>query len=357
MDGEVVGALLDASGLADQVARLDLPGIVVRVSGSSGVCWSDTFGVADLTSGQPMTAGLRMRVGSLTKMFTATLVLQFVDRGHLRLDMPLTELLPRVGWLPSAELITVRQLLGMRSGVYDYTETEAADRLFLPADQRWSHGDLVELVRRHEPYGPPGQGFRYSNTNYALLALVVEHITGLPYRRALQPLLEQAGLTSTSDPTGSTVDDPAASGYLRVTEATTRQQLANTRAVPAHPQFRDVTSIAASAAGAAGGLVSTAADLDVFVRAVADGSLLSEQLHRQQLDPQPVGFDDSGYGLGVAYYRGLIGHHGSIPGYSSYTGHHQPTGLTITVLASCADGANGASVMLLVDHIIDAIRQ
>lgn len=343
--------------MANQVAELDLPGVVVQVLGASGVSWSATFGVADLASSQPMTTDLRMRTGSLTKLFTATLVLQLIDRGLFNLDTSLTAMLPNLGWLPSAELITVRQLLGMRSGVYDYTETDAAEQLFFPAAQQWNHADLVELVRGQESYGQPGQEFRYSNTNYALLALVVEYITGLPYERALQPLLKRAGLTSTSYPSGPTLEQPAARGYLRVTEATDDQQLAKTHLVTDNPRFRDVTLIAVSAAGAAGGLVSTASDLNVFVRAVMNGDFLSDQLHQQQLDLQPAGPDGFSYGLGTASHRGLVGHPGSIPGYSSYTGHHRDTDLTITVLANCADTGDGTSLMVLVDHIIDVIEE
>lgn len=357
MKGLGVGALLDTSDLKNQVAELDLPGLVVTVWGSSGLHWSITSGVADLASGQPMTADLRMRVGSLTKMFTATLILQLIERGHFNLDTALTALLPHVGWLAPAAPITVRHLLSMRSGIYDYTETAAAARLFFPAEQQWHHRDLVDLVRDHEPYGQPGQVFRYSNTNYALLALIVEATTGLPYERALRPLLEQSGVTSTSYPAGSALESPAARGYVRVTDTTSRQQVSDTSVIRAQPRFKDVTSIAASAAGAAGGLVSTAADLNTFVRAVANGSLLSQQLHGEQLGFQPVGVDGSGYGLGIASDRGLLGHHGSILGYSSYAGYHRPTDLAITILANCEDDAEDTSLISLVDHILEVIER
>jgi D-alanyl-D-alanine carboxypeptidase len=350
-----LGARLERSGLAQQVCDLDLPGVVVRISEHSGTPWSAAFGTADVASHRSMTAGSRMRVGSVGKMFTATLVLQLIDRGQLDLDSTLTAVLPEFGWLPSADLITIRHLLSMRSGIYDYTETEASERLFFPADQHWGHAHLVELVRDHDPNGMPGE-FRYSSTNYALLGLLAERLTGLSYSRALHPLLEQVGLTSTYCPTGSKIEGLHARGYLRATGAST-EQLRHTAAIPGQLRFRDVTSIAASAGGAAGGLVSTAADLDMFIRAVARGSLLSERLHREQLDLQPVGSDDLAYGLGIASYRQLVGHEGNLPGYSSYIGQDLNTGLTIAVLANCADAAGGASLMLLVDHIIDVIDE
>jgi D-alanyl-D-alanine carboxypeptidase len=353
VDERELGARLDRSGLAQQVLDLDLPGVVVRISEGSGAIWSAAFGTADLASHRPVTAASRMRVGSVTKMFTATLVLQLIDRSLLDLDSTLTAVLPKFGWLPSAGLITIRHLLSMRSGIYDYTETEASERLFFPADQHWEHAHLVELVRHHDPNGPPGD-FRYSSTNYALLGLLVERLSGLSYSRALHPLLEQVGLSSTYCPTGSQIEGLHARGYLRATGAST-DELRHTLPIPGQLRFRDVTSIAASAGGAAGGLVSTAADLDMFIRAVARGSLLSEKLHREQLDLQPVGSEDWAYGLGIHSHRQLVGHQGDFPGYSSYVGHDLKTGLTITVLANCADAAGGASLMLVVDHIIDVV--
>src|SRR5207253_2507969 len=102
-------------------------------------------------------------IGSNTKTFTGTVILQVVDEGNLGLDDPVSEYQPKV---PNGENITIRQLLNMSSGLYNYAEDkEFNETLDSEPDKVWTPGEVVEIGFQHQPYFAPGEGFHYSNTN------------------------------------------------------------------------------------------------------------------------------------------------------------------------------------------------
>jgi D-alanyl-D-alanine carboxypeptidase len=149
----------------------------------------------------------RFRIGSVTKSFVATVVLQLVGEGRLGLDDPLERWLP--GAVPGGERITIRQLLNHTSGLYNYTDALLGPLLAKPTRQAYQQlaarsfapRALVAMATRHRPLFPPGTRFAYSNTNYILLDLVVERVTGARlaaqlHRRIVQPL----GLEATELP-------------------------------------------------------------------------------------------------------------------------------------------------------------
>ncbi|MGV9761145.1 serine hydrolase domain-containing protein [Streptomyces tricolor] len=288
-------------------------------------------GVADRSTGTPMRPGLKFRAGSITKTFTATVVLQLVAERRLRLDDTVHTLLPdqvRADNALSGAPITVRQLLNHTSGLYDYID--GLFPRFRALDQYWPRDQLIGIGLAQPRYFPvPGTRFRYSNTNYLLLDLIVERITDRDLRTNLERrVFAPLKLRDTAYPlAGTAIDGAHAHGYADVSPL-----------LPDAPDATrfDVTAISPSEAGASGALVTTAADVARFYRYLLQGRLLPPELLRQMLsDTVPTTGSAPpavGYGLGVYVYAtdcGLAyGHGGSAPGYLTFAlnsrdGRHQ----------------------------------
>lgn len=148
---------------------------------------------------QPPSGGEHFRIGSITKTFVATAILQLVDEGRIDLDAPIETYLP--GTVPNGATITVRQVLNHTSGLYDYMKGEGWSTNRWRGDGRfttYSPDQLLAEAFRHEPYFPPGTDFRYSNTNYIVAGKLIEAVTGQPYsteieHRILRPLPDVTG--------------------------------------------------------------------------------------------------------------------------------------------------------------------
>ncbi|MGN6030409.1 MAG: serine hydrolase domain-containing protein [Thermomicrobiales bacterium] len=360
------------------------PGAVVLVAMPDRETWTGAFGIADREAGTPMRTDMRLRVGSVTKTFTATVVLQLVDEGRLSLDDTLAALLPEAADLPHAEAITLRQILNMRSSVFNYTEHPG---LFgtVPGneDRVWTLAELVDIARQHDAYFEPGTDFHYSNTNYILLEMIVERATGNAFgdelgRRVLDPL----GLTATTLPTAPDMPEPFAHGYggdpalmnpERDPEAedidpTPESQTADTApsdgaSEPATPvkidlaALRDSTRFPPSLAAGAGAIVSTVDDLDRWIDALLDGwSLTPEtQAARMAMEPTPANEAESagGYGLGIMRQEGVTGHGGGILGYTCYAGRHDASGANVVILTNGeGNGTEDGSVVGLLRTVV-----
>ncbi|MFF8813260.1 serine hydrolase domain-containing protein [Streptomyces pactum] len=299
-------------GLRRLVERGPAPGgAVLVVSGGRGRFAA--AGVSDLATGRPVGRADHFRAGSLTKTFLATVVLQLVAEGRLGLDDPVEEHLPGLLRGPGhgGRTVTIRQLLDHTSGLYDYTRDPAlARRLFgagFAAHRFDSHTPrgLVRIALAHPPvFGPPGGGWAYSNTDYTVLGLVVERVTGRGYAaEARRRIIEPLGLTGTSFPgTRPTLPRPHGRGYA---------------AGAAGGAPRDVTEFDPSSAGAAGELVSTLDDLARFHRALLGGELLPPSGLARMRDTGP---SRGRYGMGlfpVTLPCGRVwGHNGTINGSS-----------------------------------------
>ncbi|MFE6283444.1 serine hydrolase domain-containing protein [Streptomyces sp. NPDC057877] len=275
-----------------------VPGVTLTARDTHGR-WSTTAGVADLRTGQPRTPADRYRVGSVTKTFVATVVLQLEAEGRLSLDDPVDRWLPGVvhGNGNDGRAITLRQLLNHTSGLFDYTNDPDFLRAHFTADgfrenrhRAHTPSDLVAVAMRHEPEFTPGGGWTYSNTNYLLAGMVIEAVTGRPYgdevhARIIRPL----HLTATSVP-GTRVDvpRPSARAYSKLAETTTG------------PTY-DVTRFHPSIAGAAGEMISDSADLNRFYAALLRGKLLPPAQLKAMKATVPVGTatPNVAYGLGI----------------------------------------------------------
>ncbi|MFI1969571.1 serine hydrolase [Streptomyces cinnamoneus] len=312
------GVVARSPVLQDLVSERTVPGAAELSQDAHGTVRFATAGVADVRTGRRIGLTDRFRAGSITKTVVATVTLQLVAEHRLNLDDPVAEHLPapNATALTGAErgrTVTVRQLLTHTSGLFSYTDDDAFFRRFFGqgfTEHRYeSHTPdaLLGTALAHAPYGPPGTRYRYSNTDYLLLGMVIRQVTGHSYaveatRRIIVPLR----LTGTSFPgTRATLPLPHGRAYS-----------AATGDAPGAKGLTDVTDLNPSAAGAAGEMVSTLPDLNRFFAALLSGTLLPPAELRAMRDTSLSG---GSYGMGVfpvrlPCRRTVWGHNGEITG-------------------------------------------
>ncbi len=323
-----VSTELDAA--LNDVVSTGVPGIIVRVEDAHRAARSSVAGVGDLATGAALRPAAQFRIGSITKTFGATIVLQLVGEGRLGLDEPVAQRLP--GLLANGEQITVRQLLNHTSGLPDYT---ADPELFagIVENRVWKPRELVALAARHPQLFAPGSAWRYSNTNYIVAGLLVKAVTGHSLahelnRRIFAPL--RLGHTSFPARTAR-LTGYHARGYI------------STEFIPtADGQPLDVTGYNPSHAWAAGAIVSSAADLSTFYRALLGGRLLGPTLLREM--KRTVAEDPTDpkatfrYGLGLQRVDdpggANWGHGGTIFGYQGEAYWNARTGRTVVIAST-----------------------
>ncbi len=301
--------------LAQRIVSAGTPGAVVYVRDRNTVR-AAAAGHADLRKKTLLTPAMAFRVGSITKSFVSTVVLQLVGEGKLALTDTLDHWLP--GIVPDASQITVRELLNHTSGIADYTGQVTFDSALVSTPSRvWTPRELVSFVDDRPPLFVPGERWSYSNTNFILLGLIAERITGRPLGTELRErIFKPLGLAHTGFPTASaSMPNPFAHGYL----------LPNNGLVPVRT-YLDVTGWSPSWAWAAGAMVSTADDLARFYGALLSGDVLKPELLAAMEDTVPETTDPRGpgYGLGLMHDVDLAacgdtwGHDGAVPGYTSF---------------------------------------
>lgn len=290
----------DLKGRLDDLVAAGIPGAVLLVrEGDRTIRLTSGFG--NVRPRMPMRATDRFRVGSVTKAFVATVVLQLVGEKKLSLTDTVERWLH--GVVPNGKRITLRHVLSHTSGLFDY----GGDRKWLEAAyrdpmRRWTPREIVAVATAHKPHFAPGAGWSYSNTNYFVAGLIVEAATGHRLeaelrRRIFAPLR----LRATSLDTVPRIAGGHAHGYfLRPLE--------------------DVTVGSPSYVWAAGALVSTADDVAHFFRALLTGRLLRPDLLRAMKTTVP-GAPEFSYGLGLEKVPTPCGtswgHSGGSPGYSA----------------------------------------
>jgi D-alanyl-D-alanine carboxypeptidase len=247
----------------------------------------------------------RYRIASVTKTFVATVVLQLASEGRLALTDSVDRWLP--GLVPGGEAITLRQLLNHTSGLFDYDGDPAwIEARVADPGREWRPRELVAVATSHPPLFAPGTSWSYSNTNYVLLGLVVEAVTGSDLGVELRDrIVRRLGLVSTSYPTGTAIEGAAAHGYVGSGSGLP---------IPTGVLI-DATRLLSPSAWGAGQLVSNADDLTRFLAALLKGRLLPAA----RLNDMKTLVPTASYGLGVrsaATSCGrAYGHNGDVPGY------------------------------------------
>jgi D-alanyl-D-alanine carboxypeptidase len=298
---DAVAQRLDAA-VNQAMTAAGVPGAIVGIWGPGGD-YVRAFGVADKATGAPMKTDFYSRIGSVTKTFTVTAILQLADQGKLGLDDSIAEFIDGV---PLGNRITLRQLARMQSGLFNYTASpEFQKAMFADPRRPFTPHELLDFAFAQPNRFPPGDGFEYCNTNTVLLGMVVQKVSGQPLDSYIQDhILTPLGMSHTSFPSTNAFPDPHAQGY-------TTQTADGKEAV--------ATDWDPTWAWAAGAMISTLDDMRIWAPALATGKLLTPQMQEQRL--QTVGSPgmppQDGYGLGIFNLGGWIGHNGSLPGYQT----------------------------------------
>ncbi len=166
----------DRRGGGEGDGEVRSPGALVGVWKGDGTTLVKAYGLARTDPEEAMRAGMGFRAGSVTKTFTGNLALQLVDQGRLSLDDPVSRYVEGV---PDGDRITVRMLLNHSSGLFNYGADKALNETITADPHKvWTPAELVAVAVSNPPYFPPGEGCTYSNTNYVLLGMIIEKVTG-----------------------------------------------------------------------------------------------------------------------------------------------------------------------------------
>ncbi|GAA0246670.1 serine hydrolase domain-containing protein [Cryptosporangium japonicum] len=316
---------------ANAILKQGSPGVLAQLSTTHG---STTVraGFGNTATKEPVPWNAKFRIGSFTKTFVATTVLQLVGEGKVKLDAPIEKYLP--GTVPNGKNITVRQLLQHTSGLADYLA--APEFAFLADREAFEKGrvrdftaeQLVALGTKQKPLFAPGTNWQYSNTNFVLAGLLIKKVTGDDWRvQVNERIVRPLGLKDTTSPgTDHTVPEPHAIGYERFPGA---------GATPEDPRYGeaiDATELSSTWGDAAGEIISTTADGNRFLRALLSGKLLkpaqlAEMKKTVEAKPFAAIWPGARYGLGLMSATspcGLIwGHGGDILGFKTRNGANE----------------------------------
>jgi D-alanyl-D-alanine carboxypeptidase len=278
-------------------------GIIGMVRDGDGTQYAAT-GWGDQFTRVPADPQAQFRIGSNTKAFTSTVILQLEAEGKLSLDDTVAKWLPGVVDANGNDgtKITIRELLNHTSGLKDYAGDPRVSVPYI-ADVRplrqWQPQELIDIATSKAPYSAPGTEYHYSNTNYMLAGMIIKAVTGNdPQTEVENRIIKPLGLTNTTFPT----TDPKLYGNW----------------LHGYYTVRDISFSNVTVYGPAGSIVSTLDDLATFESALFGGKLLPAA---QMKELETAGLDGDGYGLGVGWTDTKCGtaynHIGEVLGYTS----------------------------------------
>jgi CubicO group peptidase (beta-lactamase class C family) len=326
---------LNQSLAADPTAT----GISSAIFAPDGTVWQGFAGLANRESNAPVDANSLFGIGSTTKPMVATVILQLMDEGKLKLSDTVSQWLPDLAkGIPNIDRITIRQLLGHTSGIQSYTDSAelSGEALFKDPSilqRQFTTKELIALVAGKPALFEPGQSFAYSNTNYTLLGEIVEKATGTNLATQLRSrIFEPLGMNQT---------------FFASQESVNPDSLTRSYPIDQDGDGKlDYLNESLSWAGAAGAVVGTAADTAKFAQALFQGELLAPETLRMMIqdssdikDPAaPPDVKSYNYGLGI--FSGNIGagnqldHGGDTIGWHSQMIYLPDRQITATVLAT-----------------------
>jgi D-alanyl-D-alanine carboxypeptidase len=337
--GKQVGNGADAAldrALQELVAMEDGPPGVIAVVQRGKHRKVHTFGVRNIKSGLPIRVDDRMRIASVAKAFSGAVALSLVSEGKLSLQdtigerKRLRELLPEAWWE-----VTLRQLLNHTSGIPDLLNDPGVQKALQASPKKAPPPEeLLSLMKKVDLLFDPGSEYHYSNSDNIVVALMVEAVTGKSYEDQLRErVYKPLGLRKTSLPRGPNLRKPFIHGYDNL---------------PSQDPPEDVSEdLAAGWAWASGGIVSTPADLNDFIRGYVGGKLFDERTQAKQRrvieggSSEPPGPGKNSAGLAIFRYEtrcGTVwGHTGNFLGYTQFA-------------AASADGKRSVTVSINAQH-------
>ena len=362
--------LVALQGVVEVTAKkLLLPGAMVLLRTPQGDL-SFGYGATELSGGPSPRADTHFRAASNTKTMTAAVIVQLVQEEKLRFDDAVSKYVEGV---TNGDNITISELLKMRSGLYNYTSApELGESLDHDPTRVWTPQELLAIAFKRATIFAPGKEYDYCNTNYVLLGLIAEKLEGAPLAKIFQDrLFGPLGMKHTLLPanTSNTIPEPYSHGYLygsssyALVDAPYPADLqAAAKAGTLKPN--DDTGQNPSYAFAAGGAISTADDLAIWIRALVGGKLFKADYQRQWLDslePQdPSKPNGQKYGYGISQItfgpNRMYFHGGEMPGYNSFMGYDPVNDVTLIIWTSLTislDGQSTANSIML--KMIDQI--
>lgn len=310
--------------LQDKMAQDKTPGVVLLVS-------SPKLGIKEYALGKAvlgkrsleMTADLNFRVASISKTFLAVMILKMAEQGKINLSDRITRYLPEsldISQLPNVDRVRVKDLLRMSSGIPEYYDVDVDEYLAAYPYKQWRPRDAVRFASDLKPKFKPGRGYEYSNTNYALLQLILREVSGKKLAQNLQSLIcEPLGLKHTF------ADDFKMSPFTLTTKGydSKRKEL-------------DVSGYDDGFGIGDTFVITNARDLNTFLQALfLNKTLLSEKALKKMLWPNPYGQ----YGMGVEInpLRGwglVYSHNGLVNGYQTNYFYLPDSKLAVIILTN-----------------------
>jgi len=294
------------------------PGAVVLIAHGDKIIYRAARGSAQMELGMPLKADQTFRIASVTKMFTAAMVLKLAQLGKLSLDDTLATYVPGIA---NGQAITLRQLLNHTAGISDIVDDPQPGFFARKVDT----ATLIAEIKKRTSAFSPGTRFSYSNAGYILLGAVVEKVTGEPWQDAVRTnLIEPQGLKNTAYGDNARIIPGRVAGY------TTDN---------ADHHVENASYINASVPAAAGALVSTADDLLHWMRALAQGRVIGRDGFEQMTTVTGVAGASAhpyGFGMYIWQVRGnkMVGHTGQIDGFASALAYLPGQDITVVVLAN-----------------------
>ena len=298
-------------------AREPIPGVFIALYIPGYAPYVKSVGYANLSSKAPFRLPDKFRIGSNTKTFVVTVLLQLADENRLSLDDPISKFNIGVK-VPNGENITVRELCEMRSGLFEAYNTPQFNKLKITPQTKVAPQQLVRWAIAQKPLFAPGTRWNYSNTNYVILGLIIESVTHDTVGNQIRKrLIEPMSLTGTTFPDGPDMPAPYSHGY----------------GLNSKNAWTDVTiDIPPSLTWAAGAMISTVPDMKRWVKSYVVGNTNSKAMQQQRLRCIPTGLGKGlDFGLGVGCSGGWYGYTGGLPGYN--TGAYYLPSKDITLIA------------------------
>ncbi|MEP7332061.1 MAG: serine hydrolase domain-containing protein [Terracoccus sp.] len=339
-----VGAPTYAKALSVKIEtalrRDAVPGAVVLVRSNEQGNWTAAFGTRQVGQNDPITPLDVFRLGDITETMTATAVLRLQDQGKLHLSDPISKY---VDGVPNGSTITLQQLGDYSSGLFSYDQDASLRARYLADPQRtWTPQELLQVAFAH-PAAPPSEDDAYTNTNYILLGLVIEKVTGTDAATAFRTLLldplnlARIGLSGAS----ASLPGPHPRGYVFAPDTAGGETLTaaqRSAAVAGTLKPVDRTMESPSFAWTAGAAYGDASDLADFFQAMVDGPLLSAATRAERISRmEALGAADPGgvhYGYGIARYGTYLMYSGAVPGYHALVAYDPTMKNTIVVLTN-----------------------
>ncbi|MCA0456599.1 MAG: beta-lactamase family protein [Chloroflexi bacterium] len=319
-----------------EIAPEDGPAVAVSIT-IGDQKWMAAGGLVDVTGTTTATAGDAFRIASISKTWLAVVVMQLRDEGKLSLSDAARDWLPDavVTALANADQATIQQLLTMTSGIPEYLNDDFFNAVAENTAATWTPEEVLGFAHGLPASFAPGEGFEYSNSNYVLLQVVVEAVTGQPMHAVMRErIFEPLGLDDT---------------YVQIQES-------GSPFVHGYEDFdgdgeaEDVTDYNDGAGLGDGALISTVSDITRFYQALfVEHSLLSENSVQEMID---AGRNDDQYGIGLEVYEDesglMIGHTGAVLGFTGAVYYAADLDAVIVILYG-SDGMDEAHIERLVE--------